>query len=546
MVSKVKILLLLLLFIVLSYSSSLELPSSSTSCPIFASAFQIQASVSVSVPQLSSLHSADNLQHNSNNSHQSSKIIETLVKEKLHRIVEGYQIHGEKMKRTLDMELELSRKIEKCFMTDNTTIGEHSQSLLLLSTKLLEKQRLLDECLAVNDQAVHQLLATQQLEGGENDDERSSSSLFHQIDFIPSAAAESTGKYDDLGQLMGNGGLVEGGETNKETDGYDTALQVIHHTARDWTVGAAPCRDETIHWIVRAIVQYAHDDGSDDDDGHDLRALVPGAGLGRLAYEISTCKDLIAKGVVPRVEANDSSVTMIFAAQIVLKMLHQHQQQQEGRGRQLQSAIFPFLSDPQVNEIDARKRFEMEIFPDEHAVGSYKWYYDLMGTHPNLSFTVGDFVSTYSQQTKQNQYDVVATSFFIDTATNIYEYIFIMKHMLDSNGIWVNCGPVQWHPCALLRPTVEQLKDMLEAAGFELLSWSIADEAVAYRHPDDVGGKGLEARYTRSEAYRPLRFVARLLSNQDGGNGNSNEDLPLKIQYSEYLNEVASGKIEVN
>eukprot|EP00985_Skeletonema_marinoi_P008004 scaffold3563_cov240-Skeletonema_marinoi.AAC.1 len=65
--------------------------------------------------------------------------------------------------------------------------------------------------------------------------------------------------------------------------------------------------------------------------------------------------------------------------------------------------------------------------------------------------------------------------------------------MLDTNGVWVNCGPVQWHPCALLRPTVEQLKDMLQVAGFELISWSVADEAVAYRHPDDVGGKGLEA-----------------------------------------------------
>ena len=119
--------------------------------------------------------------------------------------------------------------------------------------------------------------------------------------------------------------------------------------------------------------------------------------------------------------------------------------------------------------------------------------------------------------------------------------------MLDTNGIWVNCGPVQWHPCALLRPTVEQLKDMLQVAGFDLISWSIADEAVAYRHPDDVGGAGSEeARYTRSEAYRPLRFVARLLASQDDDGNCNDEDLALKIQYSEFLNEVANGKIEVN
>jgi len=509
----------------------------------FATAFQIKASVSV--PQILS-PSPSHSSANSNNrlllppqQHHDTFRIETLVQEKLHRIVAGYQIHGEKMKRTLEMEMELSRKIEMCFMGDDD-IDRTQRSLLLLSTKLKEKKRRLEECLAVNYQVVHQLLLAMQQEGGQRQ-----SSLFHQIDFIPSAATQSTADYDDLGQLMGNGGMAgEGKETQKETDGYDTALQVIHHTARDWTVGAAPCREETIGWIVRAIVQYYAQHGS-SCSSHDLRVLIPGAGLGRLAYEISTCKDLIEKGVVPHVEANDSSVTMIFAAQNVIKMLQQKQQQQEGRKPQLQSVIFPFLSDPQVNEIDSSKRFEMEVFPDENAVDSYKCYYDLMGTHPNLSFTVGDFVSIYSQQAKQNQYDVVATSFFIDTATNIYEYIFIMKHMLERNGIWVNCGPVQWHPCALLRPTVEQLKDMLEAAGFELLSWSIATEAVAYRHPDDVGGEGLEARYTRSEAYRPVRFVARL-SSQDVDKSISGEDVPLKIQYSEYLNEVANGKIQTN
>ena len=518
-------LLSLLAVILLSHHLSPNL--SSSNAPRFASAFQIQASVSV--PQQLSTNHHDNIDK-----------IETLVKEKLDRIATSYQtIHGEKLRRTCDVELELCHKIEKCFMGANAIEDESTQNLLL-STKLKEKQCRLEECLAVNDRVVRQLLATTHSDCGQS----SSSSLFHHVDFIPSATAagSTVGEYDDLGQLMGNGGLVQGGESNKETDGYDTALQVIHHTARDWTMGANPCRQETIMWIVRAIVQYYTQYRNSNDGHHDhLRVLIPGAGLGRLAYEVSTCKDLIENGVVPRVEANDSSVTMIFAAQNVIKML---QQQQEGNS-QLQSAIHPFLSDPQVNEIDARKRFEMEVFPDQHAIDSYKYYHDLTGTNPNLSFTIGDFVSTYSQQSKQNQYDVVATSFFIDTATNIYEYIYIMKHMLDTNGIWVNCGPVQWHPCALLRPTVEQLKDMLQVSGFELISWSIADEAVAYRHPDDVGGTGLEgARYTRSEAYRPLRFVARLLASQDGDGNGSDGDLALKIQYSEFLNEVANGKIE--
>lgn len=517
----------------------------SSSFLAFANAFQIQASVSVPQQQQQQLSTT-----NDEDIHK----IETLIKEKLHRIATSYaEIHGEKMRRTFDAELELCQKVERCFLgsDDDGSSRVHAKNDLLLSARLKEKRHRLEECLAVNDRVVRQLLSTDS--GGQS--VPSSSSLFHQVDFIPSALAGGrTGDYDDLGQLMGNGGLIEGGETNKETDGYDTALQVIHHTARDWTMGAASCREDTIVWIVRAIVQYYtrnHHDGStgNDYDHQQLRVLIPGAGLGRLAYEVSTCTDLAEMGVEPCVEANDSSVTMVYAAQNVLKMLQRQQLEQEQEDDnywqlQQQSEIYPFVSDPQVNEIDARKRFEMEVFPDQHAINSYKHYHDLTGRHPNLFFTIGDFVSTYSQQSKQNQYDVVATSFFIDTATNIYEYIYIMKHMLDRNGIWVNCGPVQWHPCALLRPTVEQLKEMLQVAGFELISWSIANDLVAYRHPDDVGGTGLEARYTRSEAYRPLRFVARLVD--DDGNSDDDEDLSVKIQYSEFLNQVASGKIEVN
>ncbi len=56
--------------------------------------------------------------------------------------------------------------------------------------------------------------------------------------------------------------------------------------------------------------------------------------------------------------------------------------------------------------------------------------------------------------------------------------------------VWINCGPVQWHPCAWLRPTVDELHNILVAFGFKLLTWEIAPEIVAYRYPDDGGGAG--------------------------------------------------------
>jgi len=261
------------------------------------------------------------------------------------------------------------------------------------------------------------------------------------------------------------------------------------------------------------------------------------------------------------VEANDSSLTMAYATQSVLEIISSQYQQEN----QQQYVIYPFISDPTRNEVDSKKRFEYEMFPDDDALDAYQSYYRSstdkhINNHitnedaktntllPNLSYTVGDFVSTYSQSTKQSQYDVIATSFFLDTATNIYEYIMIMKHLLkqkqsSTTSLWINCGPVQWHPCALLHPTVDELYDMLVVCGFELISWEINNnEVVAYRHPDDCGSicgeGGDKARYTRAEGYCPLRFVARLV---DDGEEEDDDDLPLRIEYCEYLNGVANG-----
>jgi hypothetical protein len=402
--------------------------------------------------------------------------IEETVREKLDRIALGYETHVSNAMKMMDMEIELSEKTERCLLRDDRERG----SSMLLSEKTRGKQKIVKECLSANSNIVQKLLL-----GYEPTDSSSNNQLFHKIECIPS-------NKDDGRLLMGNGGVTDA--EMKETEGYDTALQVISHTARDWTAGSSSCRDATNGWIIRAIVDnYCI-------EMNKMRVLVPGSGLCRLAYDISTCQDLLQSGIDICVEANDSSVTMAFGAKSVLDLIK----------KQAVSKIYPFVSDPQRNEVHSAKRFEMEVFPDEEALAAYRKYDAMKNASPQLTYTVGDFSSTYSHESKRGLYNVIATSFFIDTATNIYEYVFIMKNLLqkDKSSIWVNCGPVQWHPCAMLRPSVDELKDILEACGFDLIVWEIASGAVAYRHPDDFAP--FKPRYTREEGYRPLRFVARL------------------------------------
>lgn len=425
--------------------------------------------------------------------------VEQVVREKLQRVASGYERHFEDVIRTMDMEIELSEKTELCLLRGASSSG------MLLSEHTRRKQKLMKECLHANNMVVQRLLL------GYDNEVLTGNQLFRRIEYVPN-------RKDDY-SLMGKGGVTDAGL--KETEGYDTVQQVITHIARDWTATCSPCRDATNGWIVQSIVKYCV--GMDR-----VQVLVPGSGLSRLAYDISTCEALLDTATDVAVEANDSSVTMAFSAKSVLELVQ----------AQAVSKIFPYVSDPQRNEIYAAKRFEREVFPDEDALSSYRNFHSIKKSNPQLTYTVGDFSSTYSQESKRGLFNVIATPFFIDTATNIYEYIFIIKNLLqrDSSSIWVNCGPVQWHPCAMLRPTVDELKDILEACGFELVTWEIAEEAVAYRHPDDYAP--VDARYTRQEGYRPLRFVARLTDYK------TFDDLHERIEYIDYLNEVANGRVK--
>jgi hypothetical protein len=103
-----------------------------------------------------------------------------------------------------------------------------------------------------------------------------------------------------------------------------------------------------------------------------------------------------------------------------------------------------------------------------------------------------------------HQFDVVVTCFFLDTAHNIYEHLAMIDGLLKrKDGIWINVGPVQWHQNAMLRPSVDELKQLMKALDWKLTWWTVDQKPVSYRESDP-----LFIRTTNYEGYRPLRFVA--------------------------------------
>ena len=277
-------------------------------------------------------------------------------------------------------------------------------------------------------------------------------------------------------------------QNEKEGSSYDSAMQITAHIARDWTTLGRPIRKSLYDWCIAQLQSNLKNEELSP-------VLVPGAGLGRLAYDIAS------NGY--NVEANEISLVMSAAAFQLLQ-------------NQASGVVHPFAFDFLVNEADTSMKYKHASFPD---LERREWgpKRDIFGS---LSYTVGDFVETYSTVERRRQFGSVVTCFFIDTATNIYEYLLVIRNSLRFGGVWINVGPLQWHSNAKLHPSGNELRFIIESLGFKITSWQVDDIPLNYRGDDRTG----TLRYTKYEGYKPLRFVATSPS-QDWGDGNTIEQI---------------------
>jgi len=253
---------------------------------------------------------------------------------------------------------------------------------------------------------------------------------------------------------------------------YDSAVQIWAHLMRDWTREGRHIRHIIYDWCIQEMENYCFKSAT---------VLVPGAGMGRLAYDLSR------RG--HHVEANELSPSMAAAASSVLR-------------NQTSGTFHPYVLDAMSNEVDSKRRFDFVSFPDISINDPEE------SVRGSLSYTVGDFVGEndqyYYRRQRAGHFDAVVTCFFIDTATDVYEYLDTIKELLKpETGLWINIGPVQWHNNAILRPSVDELKDLIETFGWSILVWSIDNTAISYRDESNAQF----ARTTSYEGYRCLRFV---------------------------------------
>lgn len=85
----------------------------------------------------------------------------------------------------------------------------------------------------------------------------------------------------------------------------------------------------------------------------------------------------------------------------------------------------------------------------------------------------GEFVESYSNKESKEEFDVVVTCYFLDTANNVFQYLQTIHNLLKPGGLWVNYGPLLYHYAdqpneVSVEFTWEELKHIIVQSGFTM------------------------------------------------------------------------------
>ena len=108
---------------------------------------------------------------------------------------------------------------------------------------------------------------------------------------------------------------------------------------------------------------------------------------------------------------------------------------------------------------------------------------------PRAPQCAGDFTEVFDEQPEE--WDVVATCFFIDCAHNILEYVEIIADLLVVGGHWINFGPLLYHYADMdtdlsIELSYEELKASFATFGLEMVREETDLPSVYTAHPTSM------------------------------------------------------------
>ncbi|PFH48332.1 hypothetical protein AMATHDRAFT_5912 [Amanita thiersii Skay4041] len=231
----------------------------------------------------------------------------------------------------------------------------------------------------------------------------------------------------------------------------DKLRSTLKQFVRDWSTEGKEERDLCYQPMKDALLKYfSH---VPESERGKLRVLVPGAGLGRLAWDVAalgfTC------------QANEFSHYMLLGSFFILNRTDQIEK------HTFYPYVHSFSNIPDRNAL-LRPIKIPDVLPS-----------DLPRT-ANFSLVAGDFEEVYGapvidpSEPHAGLWDAILTCFFIDTAKNVVNYLRIIHKLLAPGGVWVNLGPLLWHwehnetNEVSVELDLDELKALVRKMGFEI------------------------------------------------------------------------------
>ncbi|KAK0499129.1 N2227-like protein [Armillaria luteobubalina] len=238
----------------------------------------------------------------------------------------------------------------------------------------------------------------------------------------------------------------------------DKLRSTLKQFVRDWSEEGKEEREACYGPMKDALLH--HFASSSDEDRKKLRVLIPGAGLGRLAYDIAKLGFAC--------QGNEFSHYMLLASFFILNRTDEIKKY----------TIYPYVhsfSNVYSRSTMLRAISIPDVLPSDLPPGS------------DFSLVAGDFEEIYGSEVDEGeephsgQWNAILTCFFIDTAKNIVNYMRIIHRILAPGGVWINLGPLLWHfennntndPSVEL--DLEEAKALARTIGFELRNESTVD-----------------------------------------------------------------------
>nr|CAH7767253.1 unnamed protein product [Callosobruchus chinensis] len=206
---------------------------------------------------------------------------------------------------------------------------------------------------------------------------------------------------------------------------------------RDWSSLGAAERKQCYGPILNEIFIHYPEEKCNRGE---INILVPGAGLGRLAFEIAS-NGFSCQG-------NEFNLFMLIVSYFILNLCKKVDEHQ----------IYPWIHQ-YSNNVKAEDQTLSVRVPD---------VVPALAPESKFSMVAGDFLEVY---TRCDEWDCVATCFFIDCAPNVVQFIETIFTILKPGGLWVNLGPLLYHYADMknqdsIEPSFQVVEKVIKNVGF--------------------------------------------------------------------------------